>query len=149
MLDRLRPALYPATALAALVVGWWSYGVQGLLLAGGIVCFWLLLHFSRLMRLLRAAARRPVGHVSDARTLSLHLKTGMPLIEVVRRTHSLGLRRSEPDQEPQQLEWADERGYAVICTFLHSRLTAFELLAPAPAAPAATPGGPQGPARQP
>lgn len=148
MLDSLRPFLYPAVALAAIAIGWWSYGIQGLLLAGGIVTFWLLLHFSRLMRLLRAAARRPVGHVSDARLLSLNLRTGMPLMEVIRRTHSLGLQRSPPDQDPQVLEWADEQGYTVSCTFERSRLTAFELLAPANSA-AATPGGAQGHAGQP
>lgn len=137
MLDRLRPFLFPALALAIAVAAWRTYGAQGLLLAVLMISFWVLLHFTKLMRLLRAAAKRPIGHVRDARALHRQLKPGMPLIEIVRRTHSLGQRRCEPDVEPQLLEWGDEQGFSVRCTVLRGRLSGFELHSPAPDAPEA------------
>ncbi|HEX5737054.1 MAG TPA: glycerate kinase, partial [Hydrogenophaga sp.] len=127
MPNRLRPFLFPALALAITYVAWQSYGAKGLLLALLMISFWVLLHFTKLMRLLRAAAKRPMGHVRNARVLHENLKKGMPLVEVVRRTQSLGLRHSDPEHDPEVLEWADEKGDAVICTFVRGRLQSFEL----------------------
>ena len=63
----------------------------------------------------------------NARVLHGQLKKGMPLVEVVRRTLSLGVRHTEPEHDPEVLEWGDEKGDAVICTFLQGRLQSFEL----------------------
>lgn len=128
MLNRLRPFLFPALALAIAFAAWQSYGAKGLILAALMISFWVLLHFTKLMRLLRAAAKRPVGHVRDARALHRHLRPGQPLVDVVRFTQSLGQLRSEAGQEPQRMEWGDEQGHVVTCTFSHGRLEAFELL---------------------
>lgn len=148
MLDHLRPFLFPALALAIAVAAWQSYGPKGLVLALLMISFWVLLHFTKLMRLLRAAAKRPMGHVRDARALHRQLRPGMPLIEVVRRTHSLGLRRSEPDQDPQILEWDDEQGFGVTCTVRRGRLSDIVLRSPDPDA-TATPAVAQHTAGQP
>lgn len=127
MLNRIRPILFPALALAIAFAAWQAYGWKGLILAALMISFWLLLHFTKLMRLLHAAAKRPMGHVRNARVLHGQLKKGMPLVEVVRRTLSLGLRHTEPEHEPEVLEWGDESGDAVICTFVQGRLQSFEL----------------------
>ena len=136
MLNRLRPFLFPALAVAIAVAAWQNYGWKGLILAALMISFWLLLHFTKLMRLLQAAARRPMGHVRHARVLHDHLKKDMPLVDVVRRTQSLGLRHTEPDRDPEVLEWADEQGDAVVCTFSQGRLQSFEWR---PATPVAAP----------
>lgn len=127
MLNRLRPILFPALALAIAYAAWQAYGWKGLILAALMISFWLLLHFTKLMRLLHAAAKQPMGHVRNARVLHGQLKKGMPLVEVVRRTLSLGVRHTEPEHDPEVLEWGDEKGDAVICTFLQGRLQSFEL----------------------
>lgn len=133
MLNRFRPFLFPALAVAIAYAAWQAYGWKGLILAALMISFWLLLHFTKLMRLLQAAAKRPIGHVRNARVLHGQLKTGMPLVEVVRRTLSLGLRHSKPEHDPEVLEWGDENGDAVICTFLRGRLQTFELRLAEPA----------------
>jgi len=43
-------------AVAALAVGYASYGWPGVVLALGVVVFWLLLQFSRALRALRLAS---------------------------------------------------------------------------------------------
>ena len=43
MIDRLRPYLFPALALALAFAAWRSYGWQGLILAVLMIIFWVLL----------------------------------------------------------------------------------------------------------
>jgi hypothetical protein len=128
-MHRLRPFFYPALALALAFAAWQSFGWKGLLLAALMISFWMLLHFSKLMRVMRTAAHRPMGHVIDAGALQRRLRVGMPLVDVIRLTQSLGQLRSPPDQEPQHMTWGDELGHVVACTFVQGQLTAFELVA--------------------
>jgi hypothetical protein len=130
---KLRPFLFPALAVAIAYAAWQAYGWKGLVLAAMMISFWLLLHFTKLMRLLQAAAKRPMGHVRNARVLHGQLKKGMPQVEVVRRTLSLGTRHTEPEHDPEVLEWGDEDGDVVTCTFLRGRLQSFELRLAEPA----------------
>ena len=53
-------------AAVAVALGYAGYGWPGVLLALGVVVFWLLLQFSRALRVLRAASQRPVGTVPNA-----------------------------------------------------------------------------------
>jgi hypothetical protein len=124
---RLRALIFPALAAAIAYAAWRSYGAQGLVLALLMTVFWVLLHFTKLMRLLRAAAERPLGHVHDAAGLHRQLKRGQPMTDVVRRTLSLGLRCSGEGQEPEVFEWRDEQGQRVVCAFRHGRLDSFVL----------------------
>ena len=52
-----------ALAIAAGYVGW---GWRGVVLGVTVIVFWLLLQFSRSLRVLRNAADAPVGHVASA-----------------------------------------------------------------------------------
>jgi hypothetical protein len=124
---RLRALLFPALALALSYAAWRSYGAQGLLLAVLMLSFWLLLHFTKLMRLLRTVAARPMGRVSDAAALQTRLKRGMAMVDVIRLTLSLGQLRTPPDTEPEQRAWADDAGQALVATFEHGRLLAWRL----------------------
>ncbi len=124
---RLRALLFPALALALSYAAWRSYGAQGLLLAVLMLSFWLLLHFTKLMRLLRTIAARPMGRVSDAAALQARLKRGMAMVDVIRLTLSLGQLRTPPDTEPEQRAWADDAGQALVATFEHGRLVSWRL----------------------
>ncbi len=118
-------------ALAALFVAfaWQQYGWQGALFAGSAVVFWLLLQFNRLMRAMRAAGQRPVGHVDSAVMLHAKLQTGMSMLQVVGLTKSLGRKLGEGEDD---WVWNDEGGSSVRLHFRGGKLARFELDRPAP-----------------
>lgn len=124
---RIRALLFPAMALALSYAAWRSYGAQGLLLAVLMLSFWLMLHFTKLMRLLRTVAARPMGRTRDAAALHARLKPGMAMVDVIRLTLSIGELRTPPDTEPEERRWADDTGQAVVCRFEHGRLVSFQL----------------------
>ncbi|MDH4062113.1 MAG: hypothetical protein OEU94_14995 [Aquincola sp.] len=113
-----------ALAAAALLVGWLGYGWRGLVLALTVLAFWLLLQFSRTLRVLRSAAQSPVGHVQSAVMLHARLHAGMRLPAVIRLTRSLGRKISD---EPETFAWRDSGGDEVEATFVSGRCTAWHL----------------------
>jgi hypothetical protein len=114
-------------ALALSYAAWRSYGLQGLLLAVLMLSFWLMLHLTKLMRLLRTVAARPMGRARDAAALHARLKPGMAMVDVIRLTLSIGQLRTPPDTEPEERHWADDSGQVVVCRFEHGRLASFRL----------------------
>jgi hypothetical protein len=54
-------------ATAAVAVGAWQWGWRGALLGLTVVVFWLLLQFSRSLRVLREAGAAPKGSVEIGR----------------------------------------------------------------------------------
>ncbi len=117
-----------ALALAAVVAGWLSYGWPGVVLAITVTVFWLLLQFSRALRVLRIAGSNPVGHVANAVMLHSKLKPGMKLPEVLVLTRSLG-RKIEGDDRGARESWAwtDTGGDTVQLAFVNGRLAQWEL----------------------
>ena len=113
--------------LAALVVGWRSYGWQGLVLAVSVIVFCLLLEFSRTVRVLRVAGRAPVGQVDSAVMLNARLRTGLPMARIVKLTGSLGHRVCEA---PEIWQWTDGGGASVSITFAAGRCTQWSLVRP-------------------
>lgn len=77
-------------ALAAFVVGYVGYGWAGVALAFTAVTFWLLLQFSRAVRVLRTAGSNPMGQVPNAVMLQARLVKGMRLPQILKVTESLG-----------------------------------------------------------
>ena len=69
-----------ALGIAAGYVGW---GWPGVVLGVTVIVFWLLLQFSRSLRVLRNAGANPVGHVASAVMLHSRLKPGMTLLQVL------------------------------------------------------------------
>ena len=116
-----------ALAAAALAAGYLGYGWRGLLLALSVIVFWMLLQFSRSLRVLRAAAQRPVGHVASAVMLNAKLHAGMRLPDVIRLTGSLGRRISEM---PEVWAWADTGGAEVTVAFDGGRCMRWTLQRP-------------------
>jgi hypothetical protein len=106
----VNPAIGWALAAAAIATGWMQWGWRGAVLAVSAIVFWLLLQFSRALRVLRVAAQSPVGHVDSAAMLHARLATGMRLPELVTLTKSLGRKVAE---DPETYEWRDTGGDAV------------------------------------
>ncbi len=90
--------------IAAGYIGW---GWPGVLLGVTVAVFWLLLQFSRSLRVLKVAAGQPVGHVDSAVMLHGQLKAGMTLMQVLVHTRSLGTRLCA---SPEAWGWADAGG---------------------------------------
>ena len=118
-------------AAAALAVGWLSYGWRGVVLALTVIVFWLLLQFSRTLRLLRSAGQAPLGHVDSALMLQSRLRPGMRLPAVIGLTRSLGRKVHE---EPETFAWRDTGGDEVEIEFIGGRCTRWTLRRADPAA---------------
>lgn len=124
-----------ALALAALILGGVLFGWQGVVLALSGVVFWLLMQFSRLMRIMRMANSSPVGHVDSAVMLNTQLRAGMRLLDVLPLTRSLGQKLSG---DPETWRWADAGGVRVELVLENGRIKHWQLIRPeAEAAPSA------------
>lgn len=106
----MNPLLGWGLAVVAVAVGYVGYGWRGVVLAVSIVVFWLLLQFSRALRVMRNAADKPVGHTDNAVMLQARLRPGMRLLQVVTLTRSLGQKLSDA---PEAFAWQDAGGDAV------------------------------------
>ncbi len=124
----MNPVVGWGLAFAALVAGWFGYGWPGLALAFSVIVFWLLIQFSRSVRVMRDAAQAPVGHVPSAVMLHSKLRSGLPMLQVVQLTKSLGKRVSEsPDTAQETWSWADESGAEVRIAFADGRCSRWSL----------------------
>lgn len=103
-----------ALAVLAVAAGYAGWGWPGVALAITVVVFWMLLQFSRVMRVLRQAGTAPVGHVASAVMLQARLAAGMRMVDVLPLTRSLGQRVSDT---PEVWRWADDSGAAVELEF--------------------------------
>jgi hypothetical protein len=111
-------------AVAAVAVGYVGYGGPGVVLALGVVVFWLLLQFSRALRALRLASGRPVGQVPNAVMLHARLRSGLRLPQVLALTRSLGRRIAD---DPETFAWRDEAGDEVQVELHDGRVTSWRL----------------------
>ena len=124
----LTAALGWGLAVAAIAVGFATYGWPGVALAATVIVFWLLLQFSRALRVMRQAGQAPVGSVASAVMLQARLRPGLRLIEVLPLTRSLGVRVADA---PETFRWTDASGAAVTVEFVNGRCTAWRLERPA------------------
>lgn len=135
-----------ALAAAAVLLGWFQYGWQGLVMAISVVVFWLLLQFSRALRLMRQAGEAPLGRVASAVMLQSRLKPGLTMMQVVALTRSLGKKQAlpVPAADPAVDEvwrWDDDGGAGVVLEFGAGRLRRWRMERPPEAPePAAAPG---------
>lgn len=118
----LQRILIPALALTALILAYRYYGGMGLATAAGLLVMWVLLHFTRLMHVLRRAAQRPIGYLDSAVMLNAKLKPGMTLMHVIAMTRSLGQLQTQRDAQPEVFRWTDPSDSWVECTFVGGRL---------------------------
>lgn len=92
---------------------------------------WMLMHFTRMMQVLKRAADRPVGYVDSAVMLNAKLKPGMTLMQVVAMTRALGELQSPLNVQPEIFRWTDGAQSRVNCTFRGGKLVQHELSRPA------------------
>jgi hypothetical protein len=131
--------LVPIAGVAVVVLAYRSLGWPGVAAAVGGLMMWLLLHFTRMMQVLKRAADRPIGYVASAVMLNAKLKPGMTLLHVVAMTRSLGALQSEKDVQPEVFRWTDGGQSLVTCTFVGGKLTHHVMVRPEQAdSPAAT-----------
>jgi hypothetical protein len=118
-------------AVVAIALGWFQWGWQGVLLAISVVVFWLLLQFSRAMRVMRQAAGAPIGHVDSAVMLNAKLRAGMRLMEIIPLTRSLGQAVEGEPGVPETFTWTDTSGACVRVQLVGGRLRQWSLERPA------------------
>ena len=123
--------LVPVATVVLVVAAYRGYGWPGVAMAVGALCMWLLLHFTRLMQVLRRAANRPIGYVDSAVMLNAKLKPGVTLLHVLAMTRALGEQLSAKDVQPELYRWTDGSESSVNCEFLHGKLVKWELNRPA------------------
>lgn len=120
----MNPVLGWGLAVLAVAVGYAAWGWQGVVLAVTVVVFWMLLQFSRVLRVMRGAAGRPVGSVASAVMLHAKLKPGLRLIDILPLTGSLGERLAD---DPETFRWTDAGGDAVRVELRQGRVTVWHL----------------------
>ena len=122
--------LVPLAIIGGAALAYRSYGWPGIAVVVTFLVFGILLHFTRLMTILKRAANRPIGHVDSAVMLNAKLKPGATLMHVVAMTRALGLLKSAKDAQPEVFEWKDGTDSTVTCTFVGGKLSHHVLVRP-------------------
>ena len=122
--------LVPLAIIGGAALAYRSYGWPGIAVVVTFLVFGILLHFTRLMTILKRAANRPIGHVDSAVMLNAKLKPGATLMHVVAMTRALGLLKSAKDAQPEVFEWKDGTDSVVTCTFVNGKLAHHVLVRP-------------------
>lgn len=123
----MNPVFGWALAAVALAAGWRGYGWPGVALGLSVIVFWLLMQFSRSLKVMRNAASAPVGHIDSAVMLNAKLEPGLPMLRVVSLTRSLGKRVAE---DPETWAWVDASGSGVTIVFDKGRCQRWTLSRP-------------------
>lgn len=120
-------------AVAAIALGYSLYGWPGVFLAFTMIVFWLLLQFSRALRVMRAAATNPVASVESALMAHTRIHRGMKMLQVLRETKSLGQRLPHPSPGAHESwEWRDRGGDALVVDFARGRCVGAALVRAGP-----------------
>jgi hypothetical protein len=122
----------PIVGAAMVAVAWQAWGWQGAALAGGALVMFLLLHFNRMMHVLKQAADRPKGYVGSAVMLNAKLRPGVNLLHVMALTQSIGEQLSEEGAATEVFRWTDGSQSSVTCEFTRGKLSKWTLERPTP-----------------
>jgi hypothetical protein len=131
-----RKIFVPIAGVVLVIAAYRGYGWPGVTLVAGGIVMWVLLNFTRMVKVLERARQNPIGHVGSAVMLNAKLKPGATLLHVIAMTRSLGAQQSPKDTQPEIYRWTDGTDSHVTCEFMNGKLQRWELVRPA--APAAT-----------
>ncbi|HEX2544829.1 MAG TPA: glycerate kinase [Ramlibacter sp.] len=134
--------VWPVLGVAIVAFAWQSAGWPGVAMAVGGIVMWMLLHFTRMMRVMQGAANRPIGWVDSAVMLNARLQPGVNLLHVVTLTRALGELLSPKEQQPEVYRWTDGSQSSVTCEFVGGKLVKWELKRPEAAPDGAPPPAP-------
>ncbi len=126
----LQKIMYAVLGVVLVAAGWRAYGWGGVAVVVTGLVMWLLLHFSRLMHVLKRAAERPLGYVASAVMLNARLKPGVTLLHVMAMTQALGERISAEGQQPEVYRWPDGGASSVTAEFADGKLVKWTLERP-------------------
>lgn len=126
----LRKIWVPVGLAVLLYAAHQTYGWLGVAGVGGGIVMWLLLHFNRMMAVVRKASQYPIGYVASAVMLNAKLRPGVNMMHVVAMTRALGKQLSPEGEQPEIFRWTDGSKSHVTCTFNHGRLASWELFRP-------------------
>jgi hypothetical protein len=121
----------PLLGVALVAMAYRSYGWAGVAVVVTAMVMWGLLHFTRMMQVLKRAANRPIGYVDSAVMLNAKLRPGVTLLHVVAMTRALGELKSVRDEQPELFRWTDGTQSHVTAEFLGGRLVKWDLVRPA------------------
>lgn len=119
-----------AGGVAVIALAFQKYGWPGVVAVSGAIVMWMLLHFTRMLTVLKRAANRPVGYVDSAVMLNAKLKKNVNLLHVMALTRSIGLLQTEKDAQPEIYRWTDNSQSHVTCSFVNGKLQSWELVRP-------------------
>ena len=122
--------MIPIAALLGIAGAYQAYGWQGVAFAVTALVMWALMHFNRMVHVLKRAADRPVGFVGSAVMLNAKLRAGVPLLHVLAITRALGEQLTPKDEQPEVFRWTDPGGSHVTCEFKGGRLVQWTLWRP-------------------
>ena len=128
----LSKLLLPAFGVIVVVAAWRGYGWPGVGMAEGAIVMWLLLPFTRMMKVLQRASGSPVGWCDSAVMLNAKLRPGVNLLHVIALTRALGEQVSPERQQPEVYRWTDGSASSVTCEFARGKLVKWSLFRPEP-----------------
>ncbi len=120
----------PLLGVAVVALAYRGYGWTGVAAATSGLVMWALLHFNRMVQVLKRAADRPLGSVASAVMLNAKLRAGVTLLHVVAMTRALGELRSAADGQPEIYRWTDNAQSHVTCEFIGGKLAKWALWRP-------------------
>jgi hypothetical protein len=122
--------LLPVLGVVVVAAAYQGFGWAGVAFAASGIVMWMLLHFTRMMKVMERAANRPIGYCDSAVMLNAKLRPGVNLLHVVAMTRALGELMSRKDEQPEVYRWADAGGSRVTCEFANGKLVKWELFRP-------------------
>jgi len=122
--------LVPVGGILLVAMSYRAYGLGGVAVALGGVVMWVLMHYTRLMQVLKRANNNPIGYVGSAVMLNAKLRPGVAMLHVLALTRALGEQLSPKDEQPEVFRWTDGSKSHVTAEFLNGRLVKWTLYRP-------------------
>jgi len=122
--------LVPVGGILLVAMSYRAYGLGGVAVALGGVVMWVLMHYTRLMQVLKRASNNPIGYVGSAVMLNAKLRPGVAMLHVLALTRALGEQLSPKDEQPEVFRWTDGSKSHVTAEFLNGKLVKWTLYRP-------------------